>query len=157
MKLPKDYLEYKIDSDEEGQINTILDKIVENSEVEIPIKLLNGYYGDVYNDIKSGADSEKVTLDEYIKKVYGYDSYQKFIEENTKYYEESVKKDLVYQALAKSLNITITKHDVEDYFSSRLENGDTYESLMELYGEELMYKYTMKDKIEKALIQRISQ
>ena len=111
----------------------------------------------MYNDIKSGADSEKVTLDEYIKKVYGYDSYQKFIEENTKYYEESVKKDLVYQALAKSLNITITKHDVEDYFSSRLENGDTYESLMELYGEELMYKYTMKDKIEKALIQRISQ
>lgn len=157
VNLPENYLEYRITSDGQEEINVILDKIVENSEVEIPTTLLNGYYGDIYNNAKAGAELEGKTLDEYIKGIYGYDSYQKYVEANTKYFEEDIKEDLVYQALAKQFNIYITKSDVENYFSERLENGNTYESLIKLYGEKLMYKYTMQDKIEKALIQRLSR
>lgn len=156
VKLPKNYLEYKVNSKNQEEIKEILGIIVENSVVEIPSTLLNGYYGDIYNNVKLGAKTEGKTINEYIKEVYGYANYEKYIEENTKYFEEEIRKDLVYQAIAKEFNISITRDDIEDYFSERLQNGDTYESLVELYGEKLMYKYTIQDKIEKALTKQLS-
>lgn len=156
VKLPEDYLEYKIISKTQEETRLMLDIIIQNSQVEIPNTLLNGYYGDIYNNTKMSAKAKQKTLDDYIKGEYGYDSYKKYIEENTKYYKEEIKKDLVYNALAKDLSISITKDNVEDYFSERLQNGDTYESLVELYGEKLMYKYTLQDRIEKELMQKLS-
>lgn len=157
VKLPENYLEYKLNSNEQEEIKAILYEIVANSEVEIPVTLLNGYYGDIYNSAKTGAELEQKELDEYIKGIYGYDTYQKYVEENTKYFEEEIKKDLVYQALAKEFNINITKNDIENYFAERIQHGDTYESLIDIYGEKLMYKYTLEDKIEKELTQRLAK
>lgn len=155
VKLPENYLEYEITSNNREEIGAVIFSIIENSEVTIPTDVLNGYYGDVYNSAKAGAELENKSLDEYIKSVYSYESYEKYIEENTKFFEEEIKKDLVYQALAEDFNISITKADVEEYFSERLSNGDTYESLIQLFGEKLMYKYTMQDKVEKTLVEKL--
>lgn len=155
VKLPDNYLQYKLDSNTQEGINRLIYTIIEASTVNIPNTLLNGYYGDMYNSAKAGAELENKTLDEYIKEIYGYETYQKYAEDNTKYFEEDIKKDLVYQALANDFNIKITKSDVESYFSERLQNGDTYESLIDLYGEKLMYKYTIQDKVEKTLLEQL--
>ena len=157
VKLPENYLEYQITEKTQEEINTILGIIVENSEVEIPKTLLNGYYGDIYNSVKLGAQTEGKELNDYIKEIYGYDNYEKYIEENKKNFEEEIKKDLVYQAISKDLNISVTRDDIENYFSERIQNGETYEDLVETYGEQLMYKYTIQDKIEKELIQKLSK
>lgn len=157
VKLPENYLEYQITEKTQEEINTILGIIVENSEVEIPKTLLNGYYGDIYNSVKLGAQTEGKELNDYIKEIYGYDNYEKYIEENKKNFEEDIKKDLVYQAISKDLNISVTRDDIENYFSERIQNGETYEDLVETYGEQLMYKYTIQDKIEKELIQKLSK
>ncbi len=156
VKLPDNYLEYEITSNTQEEVSNILDTIIENSEVEIPTILLNGYYGDIYKSVKAGAELEGKQLNQYIKDIYGYDNYEKYIEENTQYFEENIKTDLVYQALAEKFNISVVKSDIEEYFSERLENGDTYESLIETYGEELMYRYTMQYKIEEELIKRLA-
>lgn len=157
VKLPDDYLKYKSDSNNQEEIKSIIDKIIKNSEVKIPTKLLNGYYGDTYNGIKAGADLTQTSIDEYVKSVYGYENYQKYIEDNTIYIEENIKEDLIYQALAKDLNISINQADVEKFYSERIKNGDTYESLKENYGEKLMYKYTIQDKIEQELTKQLSK
>ncbi len=158
VKLPTDYSKYKpTDGDNiEYEINSILQRIVDDSQVDIPIKLLNGYYGDTYSSMDLGAKINNIDLDEYIKKEYGYDTYQKFAEENIEYFRESIKEDLVYQALGEELNITVNREDIEKFYSERLANGDTYESLKKHYGENLMYKYTAQDKLKKALIQKLS-
>lgn len=155
VELPENYFNYVIFEDTKEEIRTTIGIIIQNSKINIPSELLNGYDGDIYSDIKNGAKSKGKNIDEYVKEVYGYDNYEEYVKENKELFEEEIKKDLVYQALAKELNVTSNKADVEEYFAERLQNGDTYESLVELYGEKLMYKYTLQHKVERALVKQL--
>lgn len=73
-----------------------------------------------------------------------------------KYIKEIIRTDLIYQALEEELNITITKEDIENYYSEEIADGETYESIKKSYGEKFMYKNTLKDKIKKVLIEKLS-
>ncbi len=154
VKLPENYLENKVIN--ENDIDSIFNKIIEDSKVEIPIKLLNGYYGDLYTSEKLGSQLSNKNLDDYIKDAHGYESYQKYAEEFMKYIKEIIRTDLIYQALEEELNITITKEDIENYYSEEIADGETYESIKKSYGEKFMYKNTLKDKIKKVLIEKLS-
>lgn len=162
VKLPEDYLEHKIsgntEQEKKDRLNQIIYSIIEASEVKIPNKLLNGHYGDLYNNIKVAANNEQKTIDEYVETLYETNNYKQFAEQNQEIYEEQIKKDMVYQALANRFNITVNQKDIEDYFSVKMtQEGYTYEDLKDMYGEVLLYKYTLQDKIEQRLLQEFSK
>lgn len=161
VKMPENYLEYEISGNNEEELNDklsqIMYSIVEKAEVKIPNKLLNGHYGDLYSNIKTAADNEEQTIDEYVETLYETDNYKEFAEKNQEIYEEQIKKDMVYQALANEFSIKVEQSDIEDYFSAKIEEGYTYEDLKDMYGEELLYKYTLQDKVEKELLKRFSK
>lgn len=158
VKLPENYLKNKIinRNDIESEVNSILKKIIQETQVNYPIKLLNGFLGDLYNSEKVVAELSNKNLDDYIKDTYGYETYQKYAEEFMKYSKEIIKKDLIYQALIEELNITITKKDIENFYSEKLSNGETYESIENDYGEKYMYECTVEDKIKQVLKENLS-
>lgn len=158
-KLPENYLEYKISGSTEDEktqkLKEIVSIIIEDSEIKIPNKILNGYYGDLYKNIKTSAENEQKTIDEYIQEVYKSNNYKEFVQNNQEIYANKIQEDLVYQALSKELGITIKQKDIEEYFALQMrEEGYTYEDLKDIYGEELLYKSTLQDKVNQKLLKK---
>ena len=160
--MPEDYLNYKISGETEQELkqeteDTIY-RIIKDSQVDIPNKLLNGYLGDTYSDIKYAAEMQELNVNEYVKSTYNTENYKEFIKRNEEAYKEDIKEDLVYQALAKALNITVEQSDIEEYYLIRIiEEGYSYDDLKNIYGEELLYRSTLQNKIEKELLNRFSK
>ena len=146
VKLPNDYQHYQANSSEAK-----IEEIINNSEIEVPDELLKTYKDDVEQMMRKSAEREQVDLETFIMDHYGitkFESYLNFYEEDYKY---TIKKDLIYQALAKDLNIKIKEKDVKEYFKEALNSGSTYDELKDNFGEKLMYLYTIDNAVNRKL------
>ena len=61
--------------------------------------------------------------------------------------------DILHQTLAQKLNITINENDVKKYFS--VESDEDLNDIFSNYGEKLAYKYTLENKVETTLLEKM--
>ena len=126
--------------------------------MKIPNKILNGYYGDLYKNIKTSAENEEKTVDEYIYEIYESNNYKEFAQNKQQIKENKIQEELVKQALSNKLGITIKQKDIEEYFALQMrKEGYTYEDLKGMYGEELLYKSTLQDKVNQKLLKKFEE
>jgi hypothetical protein len=156
VKLPDNYLEY--DFTNYNSIEEILELIYEKTEVNVPSEIMETYKNEIYKNLQKSAENDETDLNEYISQNYGLNSAEEYIEQNEQYYILDIKKDMFYQALAKDLEISsIEEEDVKEYFANLLDEGESWEKIKENYGEKLMYKYTLEDKIENKIKEYIER
>lgn len=160
VKLPENYLEYRITGETQEELQESLDEvmysIVQNSEITIPNKFLNGLFADTYSDVKAAAQRKEQNIEEYIQSTYEKDNYKEFAQECEDVFESEIKQDMVYQALSKEFNITVEQKDIEEYYSKRIiEEGYNFEELKFMYGEQLLYRSALENKVKQELLKRL--
>lgn len=147
VKLPENYQSnYTANSVEES-----MTKIINDSEVQVPEAIIETYRNEMYEELQQGANENNLEIEEYLMKYYEISSVDSYLDFYNEYNIEEIKKEMVYQALAKDLEIKVTEEDVKDYFKELLNTGTTYEQLKDNYGEKLMYIYTLEDIVKKEI------
>lgn len=124
-------------ADEEVKIafeNSALEKISENSNVEIPEVMINNRVEDMIKELESNLSRQGLNLDLYLQ-LTGMDQ-DKMKDEFKQRAENEVKVSLVIEAIAKKEEITVSDEDLEAKIKEMAENyNKTYEEIKELIGE----------------------
>lgn len=150
IQIPDDYLEKIIKTND---INTVLERIAEISTIQIPREVIETYENEIKSKLQKDAQDNGKELDEYIKEQYNLEGYEDFIEQNEVSYARIIMIDILHQALALELNVTIDKNDVKKYFS--VESDEDLNDIFSNYGEKLAYKYTLENKVETTLLEKM--
>lgn len=150
IQIPDDYLE-KITKTNDKAL--ILERIAEISTIQIPQEVIDTYENEIKFQLQKDADDNEKELDEYIKEQYGLEGYENFIVQNEVTYVRIIMFDILHQVLAQKLNITINENDVKKYFS--VESDEDLRNIFNNYGEKLAYKYTLENKVETTLLEKM--
>lgn len=145
IQIPNDYFNYISNI---KNMDSIIEKIVEISIIEIPYDIIKTYEEEIYQQLQQDAKSVNMDVDEYIKVQYNIENYEQFIRQNETSYARTIMKDMIYQALALKLNIIINDDDLLEYYSVK---QDELKNIFSKYGENLAYKYVLENKVEKEL------
>lgn len=150
IQIPDDYLERITKTNDKA---LILERIAEISTIQIPQEVIDTYENEIKIQLQKDADDNEKELDEYIKEQYGLEGYENFIVQNEVTYVRIIMFDILHQALAQKLNITINENDVKKYFS--VESDEDLRNIFNNYGENLAYKYTLENKVETTLLEKM--
>lgn len=150
IQIPDDYLERITKTNDKA---LILERIAEISTIQIPQEVIDTYENEIKFQLQKDADDNEKELDEYIKEQYGLEGYENFIVQNEVTYVRIIMLDILHQTLAQKLNITINENDVKKYFS--VESDEDLRNIFNNYGENLAYKYTLENKVETTLLEKM--
>lgn len=150
IQIPDDYLERITKTNDKA---LILERIAEISTIQIPQEVIDTYENEIKFQLQKDADDNEKELDEYIKEQYGLEGYENFIVQNEVTYVRIIMFDILHQVLAQKLNITINENDVKKYFS--VESDEDLRNIFNNYGEKLAYKYTLENKVETTLLEKM--
>ena len=117
----------------------------------MPKEFIDTYKEEQHRMLYRTAEKKGIKLETYMMENYGVSSTDEYLDYYEKDYIDIIKKDMLYQALAKDLKIKISVEDVKQYYKELIENGETYESLKKNYGEKLLYKNTLEDKVNQKI------
>ena len=113
--MDKEYREQLEQSKTMDVQNSVLAELVKQSKITLPEGLLEKSVEESRKNIESNASAANMTYEEYLKQYYNGMTDEEFKKELSTSTEQSLKEELVLQAVIAAKNITVTQADINDF------------------------------------------
>ncbi len=136
-------LEESNESAEESEVQElVLDKLVNESEIEFPDDLVDTRVDTYFDQIAEEAEEYGMDYEEYVTTYSEYDDVDEFEEASREMMEEYIAEELVLEAIVADQQISISRNDFDEFVDSYVAyyGYDSAEDFYEAYGGEV---YTM--------------
>jgi trigger factor len=146
----KSDLESSAESQKESDIqSTLLSKLVDESEINIPDSYMTSYTEQIMSQVNTYAESLDMTMEEYVQTYEGYDTIDEFEDGLADQLTNEVQQQMVLDAIIKKEGRTITQDGYDDFVNYYLslygmEEDDFYkqygskEYVQLIYAENLL-------------------
>lgn len=98
------------------------------------------------NNYKTTAFSYNVSVEEYLKQAFGYDSLEAIVEASAIQLQGTCEISLIIQAIAEDAGVTVNEEDMKAYFEKNFDSED-FAPFAEVYGEGFLKNVILQDKI----------
>lgn len=113
--MEKEYREQLEQSKTMDVQNAVLAELVKQSKITLPEGLLEKSVEESRKNIESNASAANMTYEEYLKQYYNGMTDEQFKKELATSTEQSLKEELVLQAVIAAKNISVTQKDIDNF------------------------------------------